>query len=125
MNQQLQQFVERAKHLQQQLEMLHHQLGELENVKEGIVGIKDVGSEETLIPLGAGVFVKGTISDNKTLLMNVGAGVVVEKEVGSAQAKVEEQVAELQKIGSQMREEFNQLQQMIQMMQMQSMPGKE
>jgi prefoldin alpha subunit len=116
-----QQFMQRLQQLHQQFDLLQHQLGELEQVKQGIEGLKNVEDEETLIPLGAGIFVKGKITDKKTLLMNVGAKVVIEKDFDSAQQKVEGQIEELQNIGGRMQEEMSQLQQMIQFMEMQEL----
>ena len=118
--QQLQQFVERMQGVEQQLQLLHHQLQELEQVHEAVGALDSVSeSQETLIPLGAGIFAKGKVTDTSKVFMNVGAKTVVEKPLKEAQKKVAEQKQKLTEIGESMQSELRQLKEMVQMMQMQ------
>jgi prefoldin alpha subunit len=53
-----------------QVDMTIKALTELAKVKSG---------ESTYVPMGTGVWVKGTIGDTNTVLADVGAGIVVER----------------------------------------------
>jgi len=83
--------------LQQQAQVLQHQLHELSALKETIGQISQVKENtETLIPLGSGVYVKGEITNTKDLLMNVGANTITEKSAKDSEKIVEEQIAHVQ-----------------------------
>tara|TARA_Y100000310_G_C20529496_1_gene737708 strand:+ start:313 stop:681 length:369 start_codon:yes stop_codon:yes gene_type:complete len=121
MNEQIQELGQRMKFLEQQLEQLQHQANELEQVRDSVEEMAKAGEgQELLIPLGAGVFTKAKVSDNKKVLMNVGSKVVVEKDLASAKVLVEGQMAELDKIKEQMTQEMTNIGQQLQMMQLQA-----
>ncbi|MBN1386187.1 prefoldin subunit alpha [Candidatus Woesearchaeota archaeon] len=100
--------------INQQMQQLEHQFGkieeqriEIEQVLESLELLKgaDVGSE-ILVPVSSGIFSKASLVDNRNLLINVGAGVVVEKDVDGAKELVENQRTEIlkfqQEVGRQM-----------------------
>lgn len=54
-------------------------------------------ASKALFPLANGIFVEGTITNNKTLKVNVGQGVVVEKTIDETKQLVLEQLHNLKK----------------------------
>ena len=109
----LQQLNERAQYLQQKIQVLEHQLKELNDVK---IGLESLG-DEMLFPLGAGVFVKGKRS-SENLLVNIGKGVVVEKEVSDVVKTVSDQLTRLEEISVKMNSEMGEVVGQIQMVQL-------
>lgn len=63
---------------------------------ESIRGINQNQELESLIPVGLGTYVKASISGTSKVLLNVGAGIVVEKEHDSAINYLESRIKELQ-----------------------------
>ena len=118
-NNPIQQFAQQMEGLQQQLALLKHQLSELHSVKEGLESLGEASRNETLIPLGAGVYARGKVSESEKVLMNVGSSVVVEKPVSDALKTVEEQIKQLDDIAEQMEAEMGQVGQIMQMLQSQ------
>jgi len=118
MDEQLQELGMRMKFLEQQMMQQDQQLQELTSVRDSIEEIsKGAEGQEMLIPLGAGVFVKGVLKDCKTVKMNVGAGAVVEKSFLDAKRLVEEQIEALENVREQMTDEGSKLSQNMQVMQ--------
>ncbi|MBU0530739.1 MAG: prefoldin subunit alpha [Candidatus Aenigmatarchaeota archaeon] len=64
-------------------------LEELNNIKEG---------NETLIPIGGETFTFGKVKDPKKTLVNIGAGILVEKNVKDAIAMLDEKTVEINRI---------------------------
>jgi prefoldin alpha subunit len=75
----LQKHIEKV---QEHVQLLNQQNEHITETLEALDGIKDaeVGSE-IFAPMANGIFVKGTLTDNKKLIVNVGASTVVEKTV--------------------------------------------
>lgn len=89
MNQQIQSLQMRMLEVEksvEELSVLKNGLTNMVNVKEG---------DEMLIPLGASVYAQGIASKNRKVLVNIGAGVFVEKEVKMAMPLVDKQMAEV------------------------------
>ena len=88
---------------------------ELEMVLSSLDEIKKQKGDETLIPIGSGVFVKGKLTQKDKVLINIGADVVIEKNVADAKkiiVKQSEGITVLQqKIESDLREFINNVQQ--------------
>ncbi len=85
----IQEKVQYFQMMQQQLEqlsahveMLQQHMVELEESRSAIADLQNVELQsELLSPIANGIFVKGVITNNDTLLVNVGMGAVVEKSV--------------------------------------------
>ncbi len=73
--------------------------------------------QDSLMPLGNGIFVRGSLKDNKTVVMNVGSGVCVEKTIDEAKDSVLKQIEEVNNITEQMQEEIFKLTSRIQELQ--------
>ena len=116
LNKQLQVF-------QQQMELLEHQVGELNQVKEGLESIGNAsGEEEIMIPLGGGVFFKGKMTEKGKVIMNVGSGVVVEKNVEGASKILNEQITQMTSIRENLTKEIEDVSMQMQKLQMAMQP---
>lgn len=92
--------------IESKLMEIEARINEMEILKESVSKIKGEKGSDVLIPLGSGVFLKGKISDDEKCLVNVGANVVVEKEIEDAKKLIDEQIKELEKIHSNMRSQL-------------------
>ena len=71
--------------LQGQLGMLDRGLMEIATTKTSLASIKELTKETgSLLPLGSGMFAKGTLSKQDKILTDVGAGAIVEKDIAEA-----------------------------------------
>ena len=77
-----------------------HSLDELEKMKTG---------KEIFVPISSGIFVKGTINNTKDLLVNVGAGAVVQKDLPSAKILIQAQIDEMKKVHEKMANEIEKM----------------
>lgn len=82
----------------QQLESIDSQLEEIDKLTEGLDTLdnKESGSE-LLVPVSNGIFAKAKLSEDRKLIMNVGAKVAVEKDTESAKELLRKQKSEIQK----------------------------
>ena len=99
---------EKLKELQEQMKMVEQQMEDLMVSTQGLDDFEKIKKgTEILVPLSSGVFAKATVQDNKNLLVNVGAGSVVKKDLSSAKDILRKQMGELaelqQKIGMQLQ----------------------
>ena len=101
---------EQAQQLLYQMQMLEGYLSELSQKEATIVSvIREASSaiqslktidnkmdNETLIPVGLGTFIKTKVVPNEKLILNVGAGIAVEKDKDSAINFLELRLKEMQ-----------------------------
>lgn len=89
---------QQIKQFQQQLEKLEAQTAEVNAVENSIEEMSkaDTG-DDLLVPVSGGIFFSASVKDTKKFLVNVGAGVVVEKDAAGTKALIEEQARELEK----------------------------
>jgi len=107
---QFQTLVEQYHEMQEQVQGLAQHKEELERVSESLKIISQCKEgDESLLPLGGGIYLKGSLKNNAEVLMNVGAQVVVTKPLDEAQKSVEEQVQEVVTIQSHLEEESQKL----------------
>lgn len=101
---------QQIKSLREQIESLEGQLGELQKLKLSLDSLETMKTDsESFVPLSSGVYLKGKITDNSVLLMNVGAGVMVEKPLKEGKEIVETQINELIELRSVMATNVNTL----------------
>ena len=82
----------KLKQLDQQMSMLEQSLMEIERLGESLDDFKKAektDKSEAILPLGGGMFVKGSLAKTENVLVSIGAGVIVEKDVGEAKKMVE------------------------------------
>ncbi len=101
---------EQAQQLMYQMQMLETYFGELAQreatlysvLREATSAIDSIRSlklkddSETLVPIGMGTFVKSSISSKEKVVLNVGAGVAIEKDSDSAINYLEARLKEIQ-----------------------------
>jgi len=100
--------------LMQQFQQLQENIGALEKhilelrvLDDNLSSLsKTKAGEETLMPLGSGIFVKGELKDNSNVVMNVGGGVCVEKSVDEAKDTVSIQLSDVTNVFTELQEEI-------------------
>lgn len=103
----LQILEQQLKQVSQQLISLNSQVLELQRIEDNLSDLaKTKKDTEILVALGGGVFSKAELKDNHTVLMNVGANVVVEKDIPSSIEMIKHQVSQIKDVAKQMEQEF-------------------
>ena len=110
---------EKTQQLMYQMQMLEGYFSELIQKEEAIISlfreassavvslkaIDNKTDSETLVPMGLGTFVKTKLIPNQKLILNVGAGVAIEKDQNYAinflESRLKEMQVALQEIGGQ------------------------
>ena len=100
---------EQAQQLMQQMQMLETYFADLSKreatlygvLKEAAAAVESIKSlsqtdSETLVPVGMGTFVKAKISSNDKIVLNIGAGVSLEKDSSSAINYLEARIKEIE-----------------------------
>lgn len=106
-----------AKQLQaQQAELLRH-MSEIEKAQAALEDLtKQKRGTETLIPLGAGVFVHAKVEDATNVITSVGAGIAIKRSIEEALKFVEEQAKGVQMLGAQTGAQLQQLENLSNML---------
>ena len=95
---QMQMLDYQLKQMQQIVENIDNQLIEIDHVKNALVSFETLaGNEEAFFPLSNGIFVKGKLSKDKMLRINIGNNIVVEKTSAQAIDMMDKQLVELKK----------------------------
>jgi len=98
-----------ANALQSRLDIVRAAISEItlaHNTLEGFKTLQD--GEDTLVPIGAGSYVRMKIADSKKLVMGVGAGAAVEKDVGSSVEELKGRLQELDKARNSIQQQLEQ-----------------
>ena len=110
--------VQQIQQLQQNITNLEKHITELNKIDDNIETITKVElNQETLIPMGNGLFIRGTIKDTSKFIMNVGSGVCVEKTVDEARETVKKQLTEVSSLTDHMKVQVEELMVTIQELQ--------
>ncbi|MCK5333910.1 MAG: prefoldin subunit alpha [Candidatus Aenigmarchaeota archaeon] len=71
---------------------------EIEGAKNALTELsKSEKSADAMVPLGAGVFIKGVVSDTKSAVVSVGAEIAVQKNIPDAKTFLREQITNIDK----------------------------
>jgi prefoldin alpha subunit len=106
----MQRFDEYGKQLQVELETLQSYLIDLTRSKQTLEGLKaEKKADETLIQLGSGVLMRVKPLNKNKVLLNIGAGVVVEKKIGEAIKEVETKITQAEKRQTEVADQLNQV----------------
>jgi len=98
------------KKMQAQLEAITNQLMEAASTNNAIDELDKIKSgKEIFVPISSGIFVKATIKETSDLLVNVGAGAVVQKDRASAKKLIQNQIDEMKKIHERMVSELGKM----------------
>ena len=99
-----------AKQLQNQLDVITHQLLDLNATSNSLDEFNKIEiGKEIFVPLSSGIFARASINDTSKLFVNVGAGVVVKKDIASTKKLIQRQIEELSKIQKQMVNELEKM----------------
>jgi prefoldin alpha subunit len=94
----------------QQFNFLGTTLKEHTQAKETLEGYKDLkDGQETLIPIGAGSFLFGKVSDPARALVGIGADMVVETDMDSAVKKMDERICEIEDAMKNLSEKYQEV----------------
>jgi len=97
----------RLEELQQQAMLIERKFVELETTKNTISDIeKTEKGRDLFFPLGSGVFVKGTASNDKSLMVELGAGLVSVKDTRAAKDFLEKKGKEIENSGKSLEKEL-------------------
>lgn len=103
----LQLIEKQIKQIQQQMQFMEQQLLELTSLSNSVEEITKVKPKtEILVPLGAGVYAKAELKDNKDFIMNVGADVTTTKSAKESISIIENQIAQLKALLEQLSAEL-------------------
>jgi prefoldin alpha subunit len=97
---------EQLNYLQSRIQIISAQVQEHIGAAVTMKDLKEEQGRETLIPIGAQLFVRGSIADTSKVFIGLGAGVSVEKTVEQASADLESRVAGLQKVLADSRNDY-------------------
>jgi prefoldin alpha subunit len=73
---------------------------------EGLTKLQD--GDDTLVPVGAGSYVRMKIGDSKKLVMGLGAGTAIERDVASSIEELKRRVQELDKARNSIQQQLDQ-----------------
>jgi len=100
-------LIQQIQQLQQNLAALEKHILDLTNLNENLQEIsKTENYDEVLIPFGSGIFFRGKITNSRNVVMNVGAGICVDKSTDDASKVISEQTEHTKKGMDQLQEEF-------------------
>ena len=102
-----------AEMLNQQVETLKATIADMEIAQETLDSIKGKKSPETLVPIGAGSFLITEIKNTEEVIVGLGSGAAVKKNIDDAKMSIEEQKKELDNIMQKMVSDLTQISQII------------
>lgn len=106
----LQMLAKQTKQSQKQLEILDNQLAELKQTQEALKDISAVEpGTEILTPIASGIFLKGKLTDNKEVIVNVGAGTSTKKTISEAGDLIKQQEVEIISFRNELEQQLSQL----------------
>ncbi len=102
-------LINNLKQLEQQFVMMEQHLNDLRGLDESLDSLINTKENEMFSAVGNGVFIKTELKDKDSVLVNIGAGVVVKKKIRDAKNLVIRQVDEVQNLIIQIQDDFNNL----------------
>jgi prefoldin alpha subunit len=103
----LQMLAKGMKQLQEQIQAVSERLSMLRDVEEALDELKaSKEGTEALVPVSEGIFMKASIKDSNSLIVNVGSGVCVEKTPEQTKELLSQRVSELSNHRSQLLAEL-------------------
>ena len=95
--------------LQSRLDIVRAAINEITLAHNTLDGFKSLREgEDTLIPIGAGSYVRMKIADSKKLVMGIGAGAAIEKDVDSSVEELKGRLQELDKARNSIQQQLEQ-----------------
>lgn len=95
--------------LQSRLDIVRAAIGETTLAHDTLEGLKRLqNGDSVLIPVGAGSYVQMTIADSKKLIMGIGAGAAIEKNVENSVEELKSRLQELDKARTAIQQQLDQ-----------------
>jgi len=95
--------------LQSRLDIVRAAINEVTLAHNTLEGVKKLEKgESTLVPIGAGSYVRMQLEDSKKLVMGIGAGVAVEKDLESSVTELKGRLEELEKARTSLQQQLEQ-----------------
>jgi len=105
-----QMLVQQINQLQEQFVEVQGQLSELVEMKKTLSDLGEINNErKSLFSIGKGLFVKGKYSGDSNVIVNVGAGICIEKPLEGAKTLIEKQMVEIEGFVMKVQDEINSL----------------
>jgi len=106
----LQLIAQTLRQVQQQLQLLDEQAAEIEKMTSGLGELMNAKiGVNLLVPVSEGIFAKASLSDHKTLLVNVGSNVVVEKTIEETRNLLQDRNQELKEHREELKKQNGEL----------------
>ena len=101
---------EQIKQLQKHLELITNQLVELTVSNNSLDELKKISSEKNIfVPVSSGIFAKAVINDTSQLFVNIGANVIVQKNLDSTKKLIQNQIEEIKNIQKKILEDLEKM----------------
>ena len=95
--------------LQSRLDIVRTAINEVTLAYNTLEGMKKLqNGEDTLIPVGAGSYIRMQVADSKKLVMGIGAGVAIEKDVESSVEELKGRLQDLDKARTSIQQQLDQ-----------------
>ena len=95
--------------LQSRLDIVRAAINEVTLAYNTLEGMKKFeNGDATLIPVGAGSYIRMQVSDSKKLIMGIGAGVAIEKDVESSVEELKGRLQDLDKARTSIQQQLDQ-----------------
>ena len=95
--------------LQSRIDIVRAAISEVTQAHNTLDGVKKLNDgESTLVPVGAGSYKRMQLADSKKLIMGIGAGVAVEKDVESSVTELKTRLEELEKARTAIQQQLEQ-----------------
>ena len=95
----LQMIEQKMKQLEAQISAIQKQTGEMEGIIESLAAVERNNGEEMLLPIGKGIFIKNKPT-SKNVLLNIGSGTVIEKDIKGTIKLIDEQITKLNEMAA-------------------------
>jgi len=106
----LQLLQRRLEEMKQQEALIQNKMAELAVTQEGLEGIgKAAKKNDILVPIGSGMFTYATVTDTEQVIVDVGSGVMVEKDLKAADRFIEERKREIEGLEKELEKESGDL----------------
>jgi prefoldin alpha subunit len=95
--------------LQSRLEFVRAAISEVTVAHDTISGLKQLQSgDPVLVPVGAGAYIRMSVADSRKLMMSIGAGAAMEKNVESSVEDLKSRLQDLEKARTSIEQQLQQ-----------------
>ncbi len=95
--------------LQSRLDIVRSAINEVTLAYNTLEGMKKLqNGDDTLVPVGAGSYIRMQMADSKKLVMGIGAGVAVEKDVEGSVEELKSRLQDLDKARTSIQQQLDQ-----------------